>query len=309
MASPAPKKSKTHKALCRSEKSDSTARLVTRLTHLRKKGKLDNRAVRAFRKVIHQYYRESGRSLPWRETRNPYHIFVSEIMLQQTQVERVISKYEHFIAVFPHFPSLAKAPLRKVFEAWQGLGYNRRALALKESATMIMEEFSGRLPQDPSILIRLPGVGKVTAASIAAFAFNKPTLFIETNIRRVFIHVFFQGEENIKDSEILPLVEKTLGTSNPREWYYALMDYGVMLGKNRQNPNRRSAHYKKQSPFEGSARQLRGLILKTLISGRPLSDRQLARQLTVDIKKIRTLLLQLEKEGFITEDGKKYKLS
>ena len=229
-------------------------------------------------------------------------------MLQQTQVERVISKYQDFISVFPEFPSLANAPLRRIFEAWQGLGYNRRALALKEGATMIMQEFSGRMPSDPAVLIRLPGIGKVTAAAIAAFAFNKPTLFIETNIRRVFIHFFFQGEENIKDSEILPLVEKTLDTSNPREWYYALMDYGVMLGKNRQNPNRRSAHYKKQSPFEGSDRQLRGQILKALVSSPPLSARQLARKLAADIRKVRTLLIQLEKEGFITKDGSAYAL-
>lgn len=307
MSSRTPQNPKTHKT--RPERcSSDTAKLETRLTRLQKKGKIDTRAIRTFQKTIYRYYRESGRSLPWRKTRDPYRILVSEMMLQQTQVERVLTKYEQFIHEFPDFASLAKSPLRKILEQWQGLGYNRRALALKESAQIVMKQFNAKLPSNPDILITLPGIGKATASAIAAFAFNQSTVFIETNIRRVFIHFFFKGSEKIRDADIVPLVQETLDASNPREWYYGLMDYGVMLGKNRQNPNRRSAHYTKQSPFEGSTRQLRGLILKTLMSNRVLTERQLARKLGTDPQKTKEILQQLKKEGFIRKNGNTYTL-
>ncbi|NUN23224.1 MAG: A/G-specific adenine glycosylase, partial [Candidatus Jettenia caeni] len=193
-------------------------------------------AIKKFQKVIYSYYQEYGRNLPWRITQEPYHILVSEIMLQQTQVQRVIGKYESFIQVFPNFYSLSRAPLKMVLKEWQGLGYNRRAMALKRIAQKVIEEFGGVLPSSVDALITFPGIGRATASAISAFAFHKPTVFIETNIRRVFIHSFFHDETNIKDTEIILLVEKTLDVSNPRNWYYALMDYGVMLKKDYENP-------------------------------------------------------------------------
>jgi A/G-specific adenine glycosylase len=135
-------------------------------------------AIRLFRQKIYRYYRRNGRPLPWRKTRNPYHILVSEIMLQQTQVERVMQKYPRFIASFPDFKTLAKAPLRKILQQWQGMGYNRRALFLKKIAVEVVEKFNGRLPRTMEELMTLPGIGKNTAASISAFAFNKPVAFI-----------------------------------------------------------------------------------------------------------------------------------
>ncbi|MBM4065491.1 MAG: A/G-specific adenine glycosylase [Planctomycetes bacterium] len=270
---------------------------------------LTSEEVRKFQNVIYRYYRKHRRNLPWRLTLNSYHILVSEIMLQQTQVQRVMGKYEQFTRKFPGFPSLASAPLRLILKEWLGLGYNRRALALKRIAQKVMKEFCGNLPASVETLITFPGIGRATASSIAAFAFHEPTVFIETNIRRVFIHSFFHDTSNIKDTEILPLVEKTLDTSNPREWYYALMDYGVMLKKEYENPNRRSAHYQKQSPFHGSDRQVRGMLIKILTRQSCVSEREIMEKLQISSDKLKNNLAQLLKEGFIKRRREKYTIA
>jgi A/G-specific adenine glycosylase len=225
-------------------------------------------------------------------------------MLQQTQVERVIEKYEPFLSAFPDFSSLAQAPLRTVLSLWQGLGYNRRVLALQRIAQEVMTAFNGTLPSSEDILVKFPGIGKATAAAIAAFAFNKPPVFIETNIRRVFIHFFFHDEENVSDADIFPLIEKTLDTSDPRHWYYALMDYGAMLKKQFQNPNRKSAHYQRQTSFEGSNRQIRGMVLKAIIATPSVTESTLVKKLNKAPEKLREVLIQLQKEGFIQKQGK-----
>ena len=266
-------------------------------------------AVRAFQQLIYHHYREHGRAFPWRMTHSPYHILVSEIMLQQTQTERVVEKYDQFISSFPDFPSLASAPLRQILRVWQGLGYNRRALALKTIAEKVMSKFNGNLPSSPESLMDLPGIGRATACAICAFAFNLPVVFIETNIRRVFLHHFFQGENGVRDTEILSLVDKTLDTSNPREWYSALMDYGVMLKKDYQNANRRSAHYQKQGPFEGSNRQIRGMILRALTTESPISERGIMERLGVEPTRVRENLIQLQKEGFIKRKGNRFSIA
>lgn len=259
--------------------------------------------------MIYRHYREYGRNLPWRMTQNPYHILVSEIMLQQTQVQRVTEKYEQFTKSFPDFPSLFRASLRMVLREWQGLGYNRRAIALKQIVQRVMEEFHGNLPSSVETLITFPGIGRATASAISAFAFHTPAVFIETNIRRVFIHRFFHDKTHIKDGEILPLVEKTLDTSNPREWYYALMDYGVMLKQKYKNPNRRSAHYQKQSPFQGSNRQIRGMILRALIRESPVTEREILQETRISTEKLRNNLIQLRNEGFIKKRWGKFSIA
>jgi A/G-specific adenine glycosylase len=218
--------------------------------------------VRAFQNKVLGHYEQYGRDLPWRKRVNPYRVLVSEIMLQQTQVERVIEKYKEFLAVFPDFAALANAPLPKLLSRWSGLGYNRRALALKALAQKVVEEHRGRLPSDLEQLLALPGIGKYTAGAVMAFAFNKPVVFMDTNIRRVYIHEFFQDQEGVRDDQLMPLVERTLDAADPRTWYNALMDYGTVLKQQHANPNRRSAHYTRQSPFENSNRQVRGRILK-----------------------------------------------
>lgn len=264
--------------------------------------------VRAFRKKIYTYYRKYGRDLPWRKTLNPYHILVSEIMLQQTQVERVLEKYDEFIKAFPDFPSLARASLRKLITVWQGMGYNRRALALRSLAQTLMNEHRGKLPSDPEDLIALPGIGRYTAGAVAAFAFNQPVLFIDTNIRRVFIHTFLHDQENIKDEDILPLIQQTIDASDPRTWYNALMDYGAMLKREQINPNRRSAHYQRQSPFENSNRQIRGRILKVLVEESPLTRSQIMKKSGMDPERVKLNLVELSNEGFIKKQGKFFSL-
>lgn len=226
-------------------------------------------------------------------------------MLQQTQVERVVRKYREFISAFPDFKTLAKAPLREVLHVWQGMGYNRRALFLKKIAEEIVEKHTGKLSRKSEELAALPGIGKNTAASILAFAFNQPVTFIETNIRSVFIHFFFQDRNTVNDREILPLIDSTLDRKNPCAWYSALMDYGVMLKKTLPNPSRKSAHHQTQGSFAGSNRQLRGMIIKVLTNNPPITEPALARVLKMPDQKINSILKQLQKEGFIKINGKK----
>ena len=262
--------------------------------------------------MIWHYYHAHGRSLPWRppslklrkDKHVPYKILVSEFMLQQTQVERVIPKYQAFLKKFPNFKSLDRAPLMEVLAQWQGLGYNRRALMLKKLAGRVVAEYKGKLPADPELLDELPGIGKGTAGAIAAFAFQIPVPFIETNIRRAYLHSFFSKRKDVPDADVLDLIEQTLDAKNPREWYYALMDYGAMLGcQEKENPNRRSRHYAKQSRFEGSDRQLRGKIIRLILEHNSLSCQRLTKFLATSQERTEFILKQLVKEGFLNRIG------
>lgn len=252
-----------------------------------------------FQNLIYRYYKVHGRSFPWRDTTNPYHILVSEIMLQQTQTTRVEKKYGEFITEFPDFASLAHASVGEVVRIWKGLGYNRRALALRETAHTIVTRYNNVLPDCPEELIMLPGIGRYTASAVVTFAFNRPAVFIDTNIRDVFIHLFFSRRENISDREILPFVELTLDRNDPRQWYYALFDYGAML-KMKANENIRSVHYRKQKPFKGSNRELRGNIIGLLLENTNLSYSEIAQHLNLGPVVVRENVAQLKKEGFIT---------
>jgi A/G-specific adenine glycosylase len=247
-----------------------------------------------------------GRLMPWRETRDPYRILVSEIMLQQTGVERVLKKYPAFIAAFPDVRNLGRASLRDVLRLWQGMGYNRRAIALKGSAEIIVAQHGGHVPSSREELEGLPGIGKATASAVLVYTFGHPEVFIETNIRRVFIHFFFRHRDDVRDREIIPLVERTLDAANPREWYYALMDYGTMIRKTIADPNRRSAHYQRQSPFAGSERQVRGLILRAMVAQQGMTTRELLRTLGLPEDRVYRNLMKLAEEGFLREEGEKY---
>jgi A/G-specific adenine glycosylase len=262
-----------------------------------------------FRYAVLANFRENTRPMPWRETRDPYAILVSEFMLQQTQADRVLQKYPGFLTRFPDFEALASAPPADVIRAWQGLGYNRRALALHRTAQAVVLHHGAVLPSDPQVLLTFPGIGPYTAGAIAAFAFGVATPFIETNIRRVYIHWFFPDREDVHDAEILPLVEETLDTGDPRMWYYALMDYGVMLKRTRGNANTRSAHYTKQSKFEGSDRQVRGAALRVLGNRNKLTSPEIASALAdsegldVDLERLSGILRNLRDEGFLRTSG------
>ena len=217
-----------------------------------------------FQQLIYDFYHNNRRDFIWRQDITPYKIVVSEVMLQQTQTSRVIPKFENWLRQFADFHVLADASTHDVLSAWQGLGYNRRGLALLKIAQIVMTEHGGQLPNDPIILQTFPAIGPNTAGSICAFAFDNPIVFIETNIRTVYTHSFFPGQAEISDKQLLPLIEQTIDRKQAREWYYALMDYGVHLKQNLPRINAASKHYTKQSKFEGSKRQVRGAIIKIL---------------------------------------------
>jgi len=273
------------------------------------------KGILCFRKTVLDYFTTHGRSFPWRETTDPYAILVSEIMLQQTQTARVADYFPRFMRQFPTIESLAAAPLRAVLSLWQGLGYNRRALFLKRCAEALVERYRGVFPQTIGDLISLPGIGPYTARAVLVFAFNQPHVIIETNIRAVFLHHFFPRRDNVPDREITPLVEKTLDRGNPRQWFFALMDYGSHLKEIYRNPSRRSAHHTVQPPFEGSNRQLRGAILRCLAAG-PLSRKALVKVVADDLgketremKRLSLALSSLCRDNLIQKKGGFYSLS
>lgn len=220
-----------------------------------------------FRELVRTRGRELYRDMPWREDTRPYYVLVSELMLQQTQVARVVPKFEAFIAEFPDIEALAAAPLADVLKMWMGLGYNRRAKYLHEAARQVMAEYSGELPADYEQLKSLPGIGPGTAGAIMTYAFNKPVVFVETNVRTVYFHYFFPGDEKVSDAQLVPLIEATVDREHPREFYWALMDYGMWLKQNTPKRTAQSLHYKKQSRFSGSVREVRGQIIRALGEG------------------------------------------
>lgn len=289
----------------------------------------------AFRKRVLEQGKLLYRDLPWRNTRDPYAIWISEVMLQQTQVSRVDGRWQHWMQRFPTVPTLAAADSADVLDEWQGLGYNRRALLLHRAAQQLMDRVhsdashscNGRthaefldshFPQEISELVRLPGIGVATAAGIRAFAFNLPSTYIETNVRAVFLHEFFPNQHKVSDAQLIGLVEKTCPADalnpddDPRSWYYALLDYGAYLKKTLPNPSRRSATHVKQSQFEGSHRQKRAALVRILLQAR--RDKQVLDELSLalllneheqkagrpDVEKAEFLqiLAELQKEGF-----------
>lgn len=258
----------------------------------------------AFRRRVWDYHRAHRRRMEWRDRITPYGVFVSEIMLQQTQVSRVAHRFPRFTSRFPSFESLASATLKEVLEEWSGLGYNRRARFLHEAAKRIVTQYGGQLPAEPEELKSLPGVGVNTAGSIAAFAFNRAVPFLETNIRTVYIYYYFPGSEGVADKELLPLVERTLPRENPREWYYALMDLGVFIKGRVGNLSRQSRSYVRQSPFKGSLREVRGALLRYLTrKDGAVSLRELEEELAFDSERIDRALRALESEGIIVAEG------
>lgn len=214
------------------------------------------------------------RDLPWRYIDDPYEVLVSEIMLQQTQVVRVEKYWPRFLEHFPTLDALAAAEVPLVLEMWQGLGYNRRALALKRTAEYCSEHYAGKLPETYEDLLALPGIGPATAGGVMAFAFQKPSLYLETNVRTVFLHELFPDQEGVSDKALEPLVRATCSEADPRGWYYALLDYGAYLKSIMPNPSRRSKHYAKQSAFEGSKRQKRAELVRIVLAQSGISTEE-----------------------------------
>lgn len=258
---------------------------------------------------------ENYRDLPWRRTHDPYEIWISEVMLQQTQVTRVDGRWQRWLERFPTVEKLAKSSQADVLQEWQGMGYNRRALALLRAAKEIVALADG-FPSDLGELTRLPGIGPATAAGIRAFAFNLPGVYLETNVRTVFLHELFPHEEGVPDKRLVPLVEASCSQDDARGWYYALLDYGAWLKRTVPNPSRRSRTHVRQSSFEGSHRQKRAEVVRILLAaqGQGLSTSEVARELTraeqaakrepVLEEATQKILQELAAEGFCTEgDG------
>ncbi len=255
-----------------------------------------------FQELVWDKARELYRDMPWRQDTHPYYVLVSEIMLQQTQVDRVIPKFEAFIATFPDIQTLANASLAEVLTLWSGLGYNRRAKFLHEAAKKIKTEFNGEFPETQEGLISLPGVGVNTAGAVLAYSFNQPVVFIETNVRTVYFHHYFEDSSNVSDKELREIVEATVDTEHPREWYWAIMDYGSYLKRQGAGRNDQSRHYRKQSALKGSIREVRGQIIKQL-TGRDMELKELRQVLAAD-DRFPDALAGLTKDGLVKEtDG------
>jgi A/G-specific adenine glycosylase len=269
--------------------------------------------IREIRLIVYRYYAEAGRVLPWREQVTPWGVLVSEFMLQQTQVARVVDYWTRWMEIWPTPEALAAAPLETVLREWSGLCYNRRARFLRDCAAAIAGRHAGRVPGTPEELKALPGIGPYTSGAIACFAYNYPAVFIETNIRSAVIHCFFPENEavpagGIDDAALFPILEETLDRKNPRKWHYALMDYGAALKKLTPNPARRSAQYAKQSRFEGSFRQKRGSVLKSLAFDGPASLPQLANRTGLAEKDLYAVTGALSKEMMIACEEAVYRI-
>jgi A/G-specific adenine glycosylase len=262
--------------------------------------------IASFRAAVYDHYGIAGRSFPWRENIEPWGVLVSEFMLQQTQTERVIPYWERWMLLWPTPADLNRATLEDALREWSGLGYNRRCRFLKDCARVITEERNGVVPDTPAALLPLPGIGAYTAGAIACFAYNHPCVFIETNIRAAVLYAFFEGKEGVRDEELFPILDAALDRAQPRRWYWALMDYGVAIKKTLVNPNRKSAHYTKQSRFEGSFRQKRGALLRALTQG-PASATELAARAKQEPAALYEVFAALEKDALIAEkDGVYY---
>jgi A/G-specific adenine glycosylase len=247
-----------------------------------------------FRRLVWARWKKNGRhDLPWRKTRDPYHILVSEVMLQQTQVPRVLEKYKSFLKKFPTVRALGKAPLSRVLKEWNGLGYNRRGKYLHDAAKEIVRKHKGVVPKDVVALRALPGMGPYTASAVRVFAFNLPDILIETNIRSVYIHHFFNDKKSVRDIDLIPIATKACDGQDARKWHWALMDYGSHLKKSGVRNNAKSAHYVKQSKFKGSLREVRGAILRALHEGAHVQGLKFPK------KKIESALASLARDGLI----------
>jgi A/G-specific adenine glycosylase len=230
-------------------------------------------------------------------------------MLQQTQVERVRSAYQAFIKRFPTVHALAEAPLRDVLVLWQGLGYNRRAKALHDASRAIVASHNGKVPRDEVTLCTLPGIGPYTAGAVCAFAYNTPTVMIETNIRTVLLHELLPYRREVPDSELRDIIVAILDTQHPREWYWALMDYGTYLKKQGVRVNVLSRQYVKQAPFKGSLREVRGAVLKTLSRDGTHTMRTLTQKNPFTREKIERSVASLARDGLIRKKGTRWELA
>lgn len=260
--------------------------------------------LKQLRRRVLAHYRSYGRhTLPWRQNPTPYHVLVSELMLQQTQVDRVIPKYAAFMKRFPSVAVLAAAPLSEVLKEWQGLGYNRRAKFLHGAAKAVVLQHGGVIPRYRRALEALPGIGHYTAGAVRAFAYDEGDDFVETNIRTVLTHHLFPKRRVVSDEELLSLLPRVRGRLSPRDFYAAMMDYGAHLKSKGVRINHKKKGYVKQKPFKGSIRQVRGAVLRALLNNEPMTTLHYPKDM------IRKAADQLVSEKMIVKKGGSFALA
>lgn len=286
---------------------------------------VDGRRLASGRRALLAWYEPRRRSYPWRKTTDPYKVLVSEVMLQQTQVSRVVPTYRAFVRRFPSIRVLAAARLREVIVAWDGLGYNRRALALSESARLIAREHGGRVPEDPAVLQELPGVGPYTAAAVASIAFGVPRAAVDTNVRRIVARTVdgVDGGE-VGAARVRALADEWLDRGDPGAWNQALMD----LGREVCRPHPRcdvcplrtvcrfaergrspSSNGRRQPAFEGSFRQVRGAVVRVLRKEAGASFDELVERTNADPERLRAAVERLHAEGLVVIRGERVSLA
>ena len=255
---------------------------------------ISDKEIKNFQDKILTWYVENQRDLPWRKTRDPYKILVSEVMLQQTQVSRVISKYEAWIKKFPTAEALAKAEVAEVLKFWSGLGYNRRALNLKKTAEIIVKDFNGKFPTDEKILQSFPGIGPYTSRAVLCFAFDVQVAMVDTNIRKIILTQFIK-KPVVSEQEIKKLADALLPHGSAYKWNQALMDYAAIMLK------KHKIIIPKQSKFIGSHRYYRGKIIKLLLENKKIKVSEIEKEMKKDFDEgyLKKLLTELKLEGFI----------
>lgn len=297
-----------------------------------------------FRASLQSWYAEHGRQLPWRSTRDPYKVLVSELMLQQTQVDRVLPKYHAFLGAFPTIYRLAEAPQGEVLRLWAGLGYNSRAVRLHQLAKKVVEDFDGKIPEDIHDLESLPGVGAYTAGAVRTFGHRLPAVFWDVNIKRILHRVFFgleypqpllsDKETSIFAAELAPMDDGSFA------YHQALMDVGalycgatrtdcqacplasqcktrVLLASNplllAEGRKAQKESRKPKEPFKQSMRFLRGRIIELLRRHHDgLTKSELIAELSAlevpELERIEKALPDLVQEGLVSKKGEVYQL-
>ncbi|MCG3219956.1 MAG: Fe-S cluster assembly protein HesB [Candidatus Heimdallarchaeota archaeon] len=254
---------------------------------------IKNDKMKSFQDKIFSWWKDNKRDFPWRETNNPYLIMVSEIMLQQTQAPRVVEKYLSFIDKFPDMESLSNSSQTELLHLWSGLGYNRRALWLKEAARKILE--LGSFPQTPKELQKLKGIGPYSARSILIFAFNSDIATVDTNIRRILVAEGFASEKT-SEKDLLKIAEELLPKYKSRDWHNALMDYGsIVLTASKTGIKPTS----QQSKFKGSDRQYRGLILQYLLKNEKASIKEIISEFELEEERAISILHKMISDKLI----------
>jgi A/G-specific adenine glycosylase len=255
-----------------------------------------------FQKTIFDWWTTNKRDLPWRHTRDPYRILISEVMLQQTQVSRVLTKYQEFLDAFPSVHELASAPASRVLTVWRGMGYNRRALYLKRTAETVVHDYKGKFPDSESLLLKLPGLGKYTARAIMVFAFEKNVGMVDTNIRHILTHFLFNGKSQ-KEKVIEEVADLVVPHGRSWEWHQALMDYGALA---MTKEKKKMGLTKRQSLFKDSRRYYRGRIVDVLRVGPHKKARLIAdfsKQYGKDAMFMEEIIEGLTDDGLVTIRG------